>query len=258
MFYQKDNYPEENEFVICTVQKILPHSVFCTLDEYKNKEGLLHISEVAPGRIRNIRDYVVESKKIICKILRVDAEKNHIDLSLRRVSLTQRKEKDKGYRQEEKAEKLLETVAKELNLTLEDIYKKAGNIIIQKYGLLHPFFQEVSEKDESLLINLEIDKKIASVLTKIVKEKIKPSEVRINAVLTLINYEEEGIETIKKLLKEIKNINQNISIKYISAPKYSITIKSKKYKEAEEIFKKISDKIQILLKQSSSEGELSR
>ncbi len=257
MFYQKDNYPEENELVICTVQKIIPHSVFCTLDEYKNKEGLLHISEVAPGRIRNIRDYVIEGKKIICKILRVDAEKSHIDLSLRRVSLTQRKEKDKEYRQEEKAEKLLETVAKELNLTLEDLYKKAGNIIMQKYGLLHPFFQEVSEKDESLLIDLGIDKKIASILTKIVKEKIKPSEVRINVVLTLTNYE-EGIETIKKILKEIKNINQNISIKYISAPKYSITIKSKKYKEGEEIFKKISDKLPILLKQSNSEGELSR
>lgn len=258
MFYKKDNFPEEDELVICTVQKILPHSVFCTLDEYKIKEGLLHISEVSPGRIRNIRDYVIEGKKIICKILHVDKEKNQIDLSLRRVSLTARKQKDKEYKQEQKAEKLLESLAEKLNINLEEAYKKVGYAIIDKYGLIHPFFQEISEKDESLLTNIGVDKKIAEMLTKIIKEKIKASEVKISAVLTLKSYEENGIEVIKKILKNIKDINLNISINYISAPKYGITIKSKDYKEAEEIFKKISDELSVLLKNSNSEGELSR
>ena len=68
MFYKKQGIPEENEIVICTVKKILPHGVFVSIDEYKDKEGLIHISEISPGRVRNIRDFVEEGKKIVCKI----------------------------------------------------------------------------------------------------------------------------------------------------------------------------------------------
>ena len=58
MFYKKNGLPNPNDFVICTVKNILHHSVFVNLDEYNNLEGLVHISEIAPGRIRNIRDFL--------------------------------------------------------------------------------------------------------------------------------------------------------------------------------------------------------
>ena len=74
MLYKKQGFPEEDELVLCTVNNVQHNSVFVDLDEY-NKRGLIHISEIAPGRIRNIRDYVVEGKKIVCKILRIDQEK---------------------------------------------------------------------------------------------------------------------------------------------------------------------------------------
>ena len=102
MFYQKKGIPEENEIVICTVKKILPHGVFVGLDEYKDKEGLIHISEISPGRVRNIRDFVKEGKRIVCKILKINLERNHIDLSLRRVTQSQRINKNTSYKQEQK------------------------------------------------------------------------------------------------------------------------------------------------------------
>ena len=88
---KKKGFPEEDDIVLCTVKKILYHSVFVTLDEYDNLEGMIHISEIAPGRIRNIRDYVREGKKLVCKVLRVRKEKGHFDLSLRRVNEGQRR-----------------------------------------------------------------------------------------------------------------------------------------------------------------------
>ena len=57
MLYQKKGLPEESELVICTVTKIQYHSVFVKLDEF-NHSGMIHISEISPGRIRNIGDYV--------------------------------------------------------------------------------------------------------------------------------------------------------------------------------------------------------
>ena len=107
MFYKKKGLPEENELVVCTVKKILYHSIFAELDEYSKLDGMIHISEVAPGRIRNIRDYVREGKRLVCVVLKVDTVKNHIDLSLRRVSMSIRHKKNEEFRQEMKAEKLL-------------------------------------------------------------------------------------------------------------------------------------------------------
>src|SRR3989344_1878368 len=77
MFYKKTKSPEIGDIVICTVKKVLPHSVFVDLDEY-GKEAMIHISEIAPGRIRNIRDYVKEKKKppevIISGVLKLESD----------------------------------------------------------------------------------------------------------------------------------------------------------------------------------------
>src|SRR3989338_5359313 len=81
MLLKKEGFPEEDELVMCTVTQVQFHSVFVILDEY-DKGGMIHISEVSPGRIRNIRDFVREGKKVVCKVLRVNKEKGHIDLSL--------------------------------------------------------------------------------------------------------------------------------------------------------------------------------
>ena len=37
MFYKKQGIPENGEVVICTVKKILFHSVFVDIDEYRGK-----------------------------------------------------------------------------------------------------------------------------------------------------------------------------------------------------------------------------
>ena len=98
MLYRRKGFPEEDELVLCTVTKIFPHSVFCNLDEF-GRTGVIHISEIAPGRIRNIRNYVRHGKKVICKVLRTDKQKGHIDLSLRRVNEGQRRGKKNEIKQ---------------------------------------------------------------------------------------------------------------------------------------------------------------
>ena len=62
MYYKKSDLPEEGEILLCTVTNIQYSSVFVKMDE-NDKSGMIHISEIAAGRIRNIRDYVKEGKK---------------------------------------------------------------------------------------------------------------------------------------------------------------------------------------------------
>ena len=110
---KKDEFPEEGELLLCTVTKIFGHSVFVNIEGF-NRSGMIHISEISPGRIRNLRDYVVEGKKIICTVLRIHKDKGHIDLSLRRVNDGQKRKKLEEIKQEQKSKKLIELVGKEL------------------------------------------------------------------------------------------------------------------------------------------------
>src|SRR3989339_907416 len=114
MLYRKKGLPEVDEIVLCKVTKLFPNSVFVDLLEYGDS-GMVHISEVSPGRIRNLRDYVSIGRQIVCKVLRLDREKGHIDLSLRRVNSTQRVEKLEEIKQELKAEALVTNIAKRNN-----------------------------------------------------------------------------------------------------------------------------------------------
>ena len=119
MLYHRQGIPEENEIVLCKVSKIFPNSVFVDILEY-GKSGLIHISEIAPGRIRNLREYVTPDRQIVCKVLRIDREKGHIDLSLRRVNSHEQSEKLEEIKQELKAEQLVKNLSAKLKRSKEE------------------------------------------------------------------------------------------------------------------------------------------
>ncbi|MDP4012609.1 MAG: translation initiation factor IF-2 subunit alpha [Candidatus Nanoarchaeia archaeon] len=258
----KKSFPEEKEIVLCTVKKILRDSIFVSLDEYENKEGMIHISEIAPGRIRNIRDYVKEDKKIVCLVLRMNQEKGHIDLSLRRVSLSMKINKNEEVKQEKKAEKILEAVGKKLKKTLNQMYDEAGNKIIEEYGLIYPCFQDIVVAGEEVLLKLGIDKKIVTEIIKIVKERIKPPEVKVDYILSLNSKAHNGIELIKKTLKKAEDLAKtkavNLKITYLGAPRYKLTIKGQDYKIVEKQIEEIGELAIKDIKTQGGSGELKR
>ena len=105
MAFKKPDWPEVGDLVIATVEEVTDFGAYVKLDEY-DKKGLLHISEISSSWIRNIRDFVREGQKVVLKVLRVDVEKGHIDLSLRRVTKREKIEKMMSYKKERKAETL--------------------------------------------------------------------------------------------------------------------------------------------------------
>jgi len=229
--------PEEDELLLCTITNVHHHSVFAKLDEY-DKTGMIHISEVSPGRIRNLRDFVQEGKKVVCKVLRIDKIKGHIDLSLRRVNEGQRRNKLDEIKQEQKAEKIVEALAKKLKIEMAKLYDEVSERIFKKYEYLHECFDAVVEEDIKLE-KLGFDDKLANALSTIIKEKIKPAEVQIKGKLSLVSYDADGVNLIKEALKKAKNAGkENIIIKYAGGGIYNVVVTAPDYKEAEMILKK--------------------
>jgi translation initiation factor 2 alpha subunit (eIF-2alpha) len=226
---------EVGDLVLCTVDRIVGTVVFVKIHGQKQEtEGSIVFSEVAPGRIRNIRDYIVPKKKIVCKILRIS--NNNIDLSLRRVTQKERKE----VLEEESLEKsyisILKSVLKE---KAEETIKK-----INEEENLTNFLEE--SKTNSLKLGKIVGKENSEKIIEILNSQKKKIS-RIKKEIHLTTTKPNGITLIKKIL----SIFKEIEVKYLGAGKYSIESESEDMKSAD---KKIREKIEEAEKESKKLG----
>ena len=217
---------EPGDIVICTVERIVGTVIFVKIhDVNKDIEGSIIISEIAPGRIRNLRDYVVPKKKIVCKVLRI-SPKGNVELSLRRVTQKEKKEALEEDRQEKGYISILKSV----------IGKKTDEVIekIKEKEKIYDFFQDI--KDNPEILEEFVGEKDSKRITDILKiQKQKKSSIKKEILLS--TSQPNGIELIKELLSSIKDAK----IKYISAGRYSIETESEDIKKTDNKLKDILD-----------------
>ncbi len=234
MFLKKKGFPEQDELVYCIVTSVQSHSVFVKLEEY-GLSGMIHISEVAPGRIRNIRDFVVENKPIVCKVIGINQERGHIDLSLRRVTESQRRAKVNDIKQEQKAEKIVELVAKQLNVPVAQLYAQVSEKISDKFRSLFETFMAIA-KDEASIAELALPKEVAQPLNDAVIQRIKPPIVEIKGKLSLVSYDPDGVSLVKDALKLAEK--EGAFVSYLGAGTYMVKVTDENYKSAEQVIAK--------------------
>lgn len=252
MLIKRTGFPEESDLVLCTVTKIEHNSVFVNIHEY-DRQGMIHISEIAPGRIRNIRDYVMEGKVVVCKVLNVNQERGYIDLSLRRVSEGQKRTRMDEIKQELRAEKIIELTAHVLKKDFKEIYPIVNSKIIPNYFYIYHAFEDVL--NETLELNSLFDKSLADALLKTIKDKIKPKEVIVGGDLTLSVWEENGLEAVKNVLIEAEKKHENTTIRYLGGGKYRIIVKGNDFKKVEKTLKDSSDTICDAIKKHKGRAE---
>lgn len=240
MVAKKAGFPQEDELVLCTVTAVQYSSVFCSLDEY-GRTGMIHISEIAPGRIRNIREYVKEGKKIVCKVLRINLEKGHIDLSLRRVGENQRRQKLNQIKQEQLAAKIVEHAAKQHLKKADDVIAALEKALVPEFGGLFPAFEQAAQ--DQLDLSTYIDKKLAADITAAIKQRIKPQEVIVDGDITLLSYAPQGIDRVKETLHKAKITSGKPVIRYKGAGTYHISLTANDYKTGEKLLKEAVDAV---------------
>ena len=229
--------PEKGELVVCTVTKAKGFGAFVELEEYPGKKGFIHIKEVASGWVKNIRDHVREGQRIVCKVMDVDPSKGYVDLSLKRVNEHQKREKIQQWKNEQKAEKLLEMVGNKAGISLQECNKKFAYELVKKFGSLYAAFEEVA-KNEKILEKEGFKGNWVKHFIEIAKENIVVPYVEITGYIEMGCPAPDGIKYIKEALKKIEKKNEvEISIRYVSAPLYRIHVKALDYKTAEKELK---------------------
>jgi translation initiation factor 2 subunit 1 len=256
--------PEEGELVIATVRQVKNFGVVVTLDEYPDKEGFIHIAEVASGWVKYIRDHVREGQKVVCKVLGIDERKKNkvVDLSLKAVNEHQKRDKIQQWKSEQKAQKLLELVGKEVNLTYPQALEEFGFDLLSDFGSLFKAFEAVAIKEEALAEN-EYEGAWTEHFIRIAKENIVPPYVEINGIVELTSRDANGIVHIKQALEKATTIVSGeegikMDILYTGAPKYRIIISAPDYKMAEGLLQDAAQEAISFLTEQGGTGKFIR
>lgn len=232
---KKKGQPNIGEFVICKITSVNPNSCQAVLEEYET-EGMIHISEVKSGWIKDIRKHVKVGQLSVAKVLRSGS--SYVTLSLKRVDDNQKRNKLKDYNMNIKAEKMFELCAKELDVSVEKAHKEIGDKLLENYSSFYDVFK-VAMKNPAKLEVL-IPKRWVEKIKEMAEKTIVQKEFEFRAKITIKSMDSDGITIIKNVLK--KAAKTGVDIKYISAPEYMAKFRTKDAKKGEKEFQEKLDK----------------
>ncbi len=239
----QSDWPEVGDFVVATVRRIVGHGAYVSLDEYDNKEGLLHISEISSRWVRNIRNHVRERQKVVLQVLRVDPSREQVDLSLRRVTQDERRKKLEDWKKNRKAETLLRNAASALKMDEEAVFAEAGAKLTEHYGSLYEGLEAAAKNGVEALEKAGVPGKLAKTIEEIARDKIIVKGVTIHGILEVTSMSSRGVEEIKDTLLKTKDVAAELDAEAVlytlGAPKYRVEVTADDYRQAEAVLNKI-------------------
>jgi len=253
-----EDVPEEGEYVIGRVIEVKDFGATLNLIEFSERKAFVHISEVASGWVKYIRDFIREGQMVVAKITKVKEGSKVSDASVRQVSGHRKQEKIRDWKNEQRASKLLEVVATKSKIKIEDLVSKIKEDMTTLYGNLYSGFEasvidKVAFKNEwkGPWVENFIDIGIANVT---------PPYVSIGGKFELFSYDSKGVEKIKKALMEPLAVNEDTTLKIASngSPSYRISVKAPNYKQAEDELKLAVDSVLKIIKTEGGNGTFER
>jgi translation initiation factor 2 subunit 1 len=238
--------PEVGELVIATVTEVFDKGAYVSLDEYSNVSGYVPIGEVASTWVHNIRDYLKEGRKVVLKVIRVDKSKRYVDLSLRRVSDKERKDKLLEWKRFNRGEKLLELLSQKAGVDLNYLKSEVAPKLASAFGDVLGGFEEAARFGLAPIVNAGVPRDLAEYIVDLAKENIELKEVKVAAILQLTSEASDGVMRIIEALKAAKMKAESIGgvkcrIYSVGAPRYRVDISARDYKVAEEALKAAVD-----------------
>jgi translation initiation factor 2 subunit 1 len=257
---KRAEYPDPNELVVSTVTEVEDFGAFVELEEYGGKEGFIHISEVASGWVKYVRDHIKEGQKVVCKVLEVNEGKDQVDLSYKQVNDHQKREKINEWKNEQKAGKLMEILAEDLDEDVETLYEEFGFDLEETYGSLYAGF-ETAAIDRELLQEDGFEGSWLEPFADLAEENISIPFVQITGYVDITSPASDGIRKVQEALEaagETEYEDVDIEVQYVGAPRYRVRVTAPDYKIAEDELEEAADRAIETINDSGGEGSFHR
>ncbi|MFC7232661.1 translation initiation factor IF-2 subunit alpha [Saliphagus sp. GCM10025308] len=254
-------WPEPGELVVGKIDEIEDFGVFVDLEEYQDKRGLIHISEVASGWIKNVRDHVREGQIAVCKVLDVDESHEQIDLSLKDVNDHQRSDKIQEWKNEQKADNWMEIAFGE-DIADEE-YISIANELLGAYGTLYDGFKQAAIHGDEALEDTDLDDDERDAIVETARENVSVPYVNVTGYVDLENPSPSGVDGIRSALEAAEGNGEipegvELDVTYVGAPEYRIKVRAPNYKTAESVLEASAERAIGAIEAEGGEGEYHR
>ncbi len=246
-YYNKD-YPVKDDLIVCKVKKHNDSTIELRALEYESTNPyvfILHSEVTKKKRVYSIKSLLKIGEIDVFEVFNVEKTKNTIEVSKKGVTIEEKNNKMNDYLAETKAINVLRYFIKLFDLDT-DYVKDKINIYETPLKLIKAIRDNLDILD---VLNEEQKAKIKELIEHHYAEK----EVLVRTDFELTYYGQEGIDAIKQVVKSGKELETKdipVSIRYLSAPKYTIqsTVLIGKKKEAEVLHELICQKMEETLK----------
>ena len=239
MVNQEGTTPEEGELVVATIKTVKQNGAYVDLDEYEGIEGFIFIGEIASGWVKNIRGFVREGQRVICKVMRTRRDGTSLELSLKSVSEERRRDRLQEWKNEQRAQQLFKVLGEKVGWSDDDVAEQSLELI-EAFGGLYAAFEEAAMQ-EGALENAGFEGDWLASFIEIAVENIIPPFVEVRGTLTLSINVNDGVSIIRSALEaaeSLSNEEEEIDVKcfYDGAPSYRIELKAPDFKVAESMW----------------------
>jgi len=246
MVIQDGATPEEGELVVATIKTVKQNGAYVDLDEYEGIEGFIFIGEIASGWVKNIRGFVREGQRVICKVMRTRRDGTSLELSLKSVSEERRRDRLQEWKNEQRAQQLLKVLGEKIGWSDEQVAEQTSELV-DAFGTLYTAFEEAAMQ-EGALENAGFEGEWMAPFIEIAVENIIPPFVEVRGTLTLSINVSDGVSVIRGALEAAESLSneaEEIDVKcfYDGAPTYRIELKAPDFKVAESMWEQATQAV---------------
>ena len=211
-----------------------------TLDEYEGVAGFIFIGEIASGWIKNIRRFVREGQRLVCKVMPSRRDGSSLKLSLKSVSEERRRDRLQQWKNEQRALQLFKVLSESQKWESE-FSSNLQSELTQVFETLYGAFEEAAMHEGSI-IDAGFEGDWIQPFVDLAVENIIPPFVEIRGILTLKVETADGVETIRSALIAAENISSSedeieVHCYYDGAPEYRIELRAPDFKTAEDTWR---------------------
>ena len=254
-------YPEVGDLVVGEVDEIADFGVFVDLDEYEDKRGLAHISEVASGWIKNVRDHVQEGQTVVAKVLDVDESSQQIDLSIKDVNEHQRKDTIQAWKNQQKADNWMElALGEDVD---DDTYTTVVNGLLAEFDTLYASFEQAAIHGIDALDDTDLADEHVEAIVQTARNNVSVPFVTVTGYVDLRCPSSDGVDDVREALQAAEGNGEvppevELEVTYVGAPEYRIKVQAPDYKTAESELESSASRATEVIETAGGEGEYHR
>ena len=249
--------PEEGELVVVTVKNVKQNGVQVDFDEYPGLEGFIFIGEIASGWVKNIRSFVRDGQRLICKVMRTKKDGSSLELSLKSVSEERRRDRLQEWKNEQRSLQLLKVCGEKVGWS-EAERDSLGEDLVSSFGTLYTAFEEAA-MNETAIIDAGFEGDWITEFIEIAIENIIPPFVEIKGSLNLSINVDNGVDVIRDALisaEQYSSEKDEVSVMcfYDGAPEYRLVLKAPDFKTAEDLWVEVTDSIIKVMEENGGQA----